>query len=89
MNSIFACCHSAKLCAHAARAFRPQQLQPKVTTCMGQNHYFYINFRVNFVKPLTLKLIEIGNFGLFCKVNFKILQNMWFSRQIMVFIKMA
>ena len=25
MNSIVACCHSAKLCAHAARAFRWQQ----------------------------------------------------------------
>jgi len=26
--SIVACCHGAKLCAHAARDFRSQQYQP-------------------------------------------------------------
>jgi len=28
MISVVACCHSAKLCAHAARDFRWQQAQP-------------------------------------------------------------
>jgi len=39
VNSIVACCHSAKLCAHAARDFRSQQ-NGAVTrmwrSCQGQ-----------------------------------------------------
>jgi len=35
VNSIVACCHSAKLCAHAARDFRSQQFQPSVLSYNG------------------------------------------------------
>jgi len=31
MISIVACCHSAKLCAHAARDFQSQQCHPQET----------------------------------------------------------
>ena len=30
---------------------------------MGQNHYFNINFRADFVKPFIFTLLEIASFG--------------------------
>jgi len=54
---------------------------------IGQNHFLNINFRVDFVKPFIFTLLEIASFGLFYKSSFETMQNGWFSRQIMVFIK--
>ena len=39
VNSIVACCHSAKLCAHAARNFRSQQERPRWCPHVGGSSF--------------------------------------------------
>jgi len=43
MNSIVACCHSAKLCAYAARDFRSQQYLEHEKLSYGKIRHFSVN----------------------------------------------
>jgi len=72
VNSIVACCHSAKLCAHAARDFRSQQ-NGAVTrmwrSCQGQPSH----------KERAIGAVVVKRRGCCCNLSGGVALNVWFA----------